>query len=178
MGGGPGHLPVHLWLGLGKHQGSQRDSAGPDLGSLLPPCSLGWGHGTQGQRPLTGHSWLRDKTGLASPGARWRVPHPPYRAPLQRALPAPPSAPTQLPGHPHRRPQVGEGTALPQDLQPQREAFWRLQLEARCQALPWAGCCPQSLTHRGSLVGPKLCTQRAGEPREGSWLSDALGPGP
>lgn len=150
-------------------EGFSRAGPGPrcprGVGSLLPPCSLGWGHGTQGQRPLgtAGRVIRRAEPPLAA----LETPPPALSCPLQRVhRPRPPSAPApapaQLPGpgHPHRSLQIGEGTALPQDLQPRRAAFWRLQLETRCQAPLWAGCCPQAFTHRGSLGGPKAeCTE-------------------
>lgn len=84
----------------------------------MPPCSLGWGHGTQGQRPLgtAGHVIRRAEPPLAA----LETPPPALSCPLQRVhRPRPPSAPApapaQLPGpgHPHRSLQIGEGTSTP-----------------------------------------------------------------
>lgn len=98
--------------------------AGPGLrcprgvGSLLPPCSLGWGHGTQGQRPLGTASRVIRRA--EPPLAALETPPPALSCPLQRVhRPRPPSAPApapaQLPGpgHPHRSLQIGEGTSTP-----------------------------------------------------------------
>lgn len=121
--GGPATISPTLWppapMSSGKGGNTPRVSdrvsrVGPgqqcpqEVGSLLPPCSLG--QGTWDSRPAASPraSWLPDKIGRASPSACWELPLLPYRALC--SWQAPSRAPVWLPrpGHPQLSQQVWE----------------------------------------------------------------------
>lgn len=147
--GGPATISPTLWppapMSSGKGGNTPRVSdrvsrVGPgqqcpqEVGSLLPPCSLG--QGTWDSRPAASPraSWLPDKIGRASPQRLLGTPPPALSCPLQLAGPqsGPRVAPTTRPPTAQSA-GLGEGTALPED-PPTKDFSGGCRIEARCQS--------------------------------------------
>lgn len=147
--GGPATTSPALWppapMSSGKGGNTPRASdrvsrVGPgqqcpqEVGSLLPPCSLGLG--TWDSRPAASPraSWLPDKIGRASPQRLLETPPPALSCPLQLAGPpvGPPCGSTTRPPTAQSA-GLGEGTALPED-PPTKDFSGGCRIEARCQS--------------------------------------------